>query len=248
MKNRKLEKFEVLQKDKQVQHKHKSKKYKKAFMKYNLTTRTFDKADSIFNKWLSQNSNRFNTKLIKKSSWEFYFEGVIENVSLFVNSMPEAGVSFEYFEKDNPHGDSFFDIEYIEYIGLESYHPQKGYYDADRVDNVFKYFPSREELYINEVYETLISYCNKKIVPENSLYLFDFNGGTSAFIGLSDETDESDKRVHNEFENTEVLDDISIEERLKLFKEDKAYKITKYELFGDGTPLIRYVRREPKND
>jgi len=231
-KNHKLKKYEVSKENTEVLHRCKSRKYNKKLRKINQTTRVFSKAESIFNKWLKENSDRFNTKLMKKSSFEFYFEGVTKNVILFTNNMPEVGVSFDY--------DFNFDTVYMGYIGDEAFNPQKGYYDADRLDNQYTYYQTREELYINEVFEKMLTYCNKNITPQNSLYLFDFWGGTAGHIDSTQEDNSNNRKMTRDLqENTSIK--MTEEEAVKALENGEIYKVIKIDLFDTfKEPLIRY--------
>jgi len=229
----------VPEKDKLNIYKRKAKaKYKKSVIKFSRETKSFDKSEGIFNQWLKENIHRFNIKPIKNSENTYFFDGVIKNVSLYLNWTPEAIFSFYSFVP-NIYGDTYFDQMPIDYIGYEKYSPQKGFYDADRTDGIYDYFPTRKELYIN-VFESIIEYCNEFITSKHSLYLFDFHGMTSAFIEL---TDENSEIVKKRVVGDGFIEDLSKEECEKLLLEKKAYKTIKYDLFDtDKAPLIRYTR------
>ena len=229
--------FSIPYEDLEVLRRRKPKKYSKTLLKQQRTFKKFYKGEAIINKWLVENFSRFNVKLIVNPTGGYNFEGVIENVKLsFCNYNAEAMIDF-YHEGEQ------FDQLVISYIGDESFHPQKGFYDGDRTDGIYTYFPTREELYSNEVFEYLVKDCNRLFVPQNSLYILDFNGATMAFIGLTDESDISDKYVQKEVAQYPFIEDSSDEECKKLYDEDKAYRIIKYELFNVGEkPLIRYIK------
>jgi hypothetical protein len=58
----------------------------------------------------------------------------------------------------------------VAYVGDERHDPERGYYDADRIDGNYTYYPTREELYIHEVFERIIDYTREKFVKGNALY------------------------------------------------------------------------------
>ncbi len=70
----------------------------------------------------------------------------------------------------------------LAYIGYEKYDPQKGYCDADRVDEKYDYFPTQKELYMHEVFEYIISYVNEKFVEKNALYIHESSYSSSSKI------------------------------------------------------------------
>lgn len=150
-------------------------------------------AETIFQKWLDENIYRFNHKPVLKNIINgkgiYSFEGIIDNITLVVAFwIPESMIYFDNLpEFCEDTDDVNFDHRIVAYIGDEKYHPLKGYYDADRIDDEYYYFPTQKELYINEVFEPIIEYCNQMFVPENSLYLRDFAGATTGFIAPTDE-------------------------------------------------------------
>ena len=144
-------------------------------------TVTVSSAESIFREWMDDNMDRFKIKPISNGKGKYSFKGIIKNIHLQLDyRQPESMICFDGLL--NGINDNF-DLHSIEYIGEEKYHPSKGYYDADRTDDVYDYFPTRKELYINNVFEPTIEYCNKMLVPENSLYLIRLAVGTSGFAG-----------------------------------------------------------------
>ncbi len=119
----------------------------------------------IFRKWLKDNSHRFNHKPYAVNSMckQYHFEGITKHVTLVMDyRLPEAMI---YHHKECCNHDV------IQYIGYEKYDPQKGYYDSDRVDEVYDYYPTQKELYINEVFEYIIKFVNEKFVEENQVYV-----------------------------------------------------------------------------
>jgi len=242
--NRKLDKFQVPEKDIEVLRRRKAKKYTKTLLKHKRAFKSFYKGESIIKNWMNENLSRFNVKPVVESTGGYSFEGIIKNVRLSFNDY-NAEAMIDFWDLDE---DEHYDQLVINYIGDESLHPQKGYYDGDRTDGVYTYFPTREELYANEVFEYLVQDCNKLLVPQNSLYILDLNGSTMGFIGLTDESDTSDRHVQRNVARNDFIDDCSDEVCKKLFEEDKVYRIIKYDLFDiDAEPLIRY-RRHKRND
>lgn len=211
-------KFQVPKKDKEYSLLRKQRIFKVS-KKQRLSSWKFDKARKIFLEWMNKNIHRFNTKPILQPNGSYVFKGIISNVKLYVNSSPEAMI---YFTHTN---DSFFDMVDIDYITTESYNSQKGFYDADRTDGVFTYFSTREELYINEVYEKIIEYCNKFITQDYSLYLIEGAGWNMGFIGL----------YEDEFQQGFKSDEI-------------AYKVLKYDLFNPKSKPFVLDMREMKNE
>jgi len=227
----KAEKFDVPIKDKMISRRRKSHKHNTTKTKHKKDTKSFSKFEGIFKRWLENNIERFNHRPIAQAGGKYIFEGIIKNIKYGISDY-EMYLSYEYEGGTAcDENETYFDTYYIEYIGAEKYHPQKGFYDGDRVDGVYTYFPTREELYINEVFEYAISSCNEKLIQENSLYLYD-SGSTS---GLIDASDESNKNNY--------IEDLSQEECHKLLLEDKAYKTIKFDLFDSSKePLIRYTK------
>ena len=236
-----FEKYEVSEQDKTTTYSRKAKKkHKRTRSNSSKQIKSFDKSEAIFHKWFQENKHRFNTKPIAKAGHGYYFEGVIKNVHLEISWLPESMIFFDSFETNDYGDDNNFDQHVIDYIMMERYHPQKGYYDADRTDEVYDYFPTREALYINNIFEPIIEYCNEYITPKHSLYLFDHYGMTSAFIGKTDES--SDEKVKRRI-GSDFIDDLSVEECEKMFSQKEAYKIIKYDLFGGGKVAeVRYVK------
>lgn len=158
---------------------------KNKLSKINKKYRIFHKSESIFFEWLHENIDRFNNKPFPDGRGGFYFTGIIKSISLHIDfNQPEAMLSLD----DIDSGENY-DFISIQYIGNEKYNSSKGFYDADRIDNIYTYYDSYKELIIIEVFEPIIKYCNEKFKEENSLYLIDYNGGTEAFIASNDETD-----------------------------------------------------------
>jgi len=235
--------FKVSNEDKQIIRRRKPKKYKKSLYSQNRTTYTFEKAESIFNRWLEVNRHRFPSELIAKTGNAFYFKGVIKNIELYINTTPEAMISYHYegIYDDIAIEDTYIDTKYIEYIGMEAYHPQKGYYDADIVDEIYTYFPTREELYAKEVFEKIIDYCNKYITPQNSLYILTIRGSSSVSIDRTDESNLMSIGMQKDFANAKYIEGLSDEECEKLVAYGKAWRIMKYELFEEAKePSVRY--------
>jgi len=142
------------------------------------------KSEPIFRKWLQENIHHFNYKPVLNAKEEFTFDGVTEAVSLSINfSRPEAELSFNDINSNEN-----YDYYTIQYIGNEQYNEAKGFYDADRVDSVYTYYDTYEELVITEVFEPIIEYCNNNFKDSNSLYLINYGGSTEGFIAPTDET------------------------------------------------------------
>ncbi|MDQ7060407.1 MAG: hypothetical protein Q9M43_04505 [Sulfurimonas sp.] len=238
----KAEKFDINQEDSLIYRRRKSHKNNTTKSKHKRDMKYFYKFEGIFKRWLKENIDRFNYKPIPKEGGGYHLEGIIKNIEFGVSDY-EVYLSFLYFGEPDYYGDdNCFDFCYMAYIGKEKYHPQKGFYDGDRPDGIYTYFPTREALYINEVFEYAISYCNEMLVPENSLYLNSSCGITSAMIYASDESDKKNKRVYSE--EDDYIKELSQEECLKLYKDDKAYKYIKYDLFDRAKePLIKYRRK-----
>ena len=143
------------------------------------------KSKTIFKKWLKNNQNRFNCKLISNNFEGYNFDGIIKNISLIIDyTQPEAMLKL-----DDINTNKNYDYYTIQYIGNLQYDNKKGYYDADRVDKKFTYYNSFEELIIAEVFEPIIEYCNTNFREENSLYLIDYGGSTEGFIATNNEKD-----------------------------------------------------------
>ena len=184
--------------------------------KYKLSKKTkkykfFYKSESIFRKWLQENINRFNYKPMRNNHGGYYFEGITKAISLSIEfSQPEAELHF-----NNPINDENYDLCSIQYIGHMKYHPLHGFYDADRVDKMFTYYPTYDALIITEVFEPIIAYTQKYFKKENALYLLDNDKFTEGFISSSLESELSIKRI-TKLEKARATDN----ETTKLFKYD----------------------------
>jgi len=142
-------------------------------------------SELIFRKWLYENISKFNNKPIPQSKGGFYFKGITKAITLHLDfRQPEAAM----LRFDDIKTGKNYDYYAIQYIGNEKYNPDKGYYDADRTDNIYKYYNTYPELIITEVFEEIIKYCNENFKEENSLYLINYGGSTEGFIAPSDAT------------------------------------------------------------
>ena len=130
------------------------------------------KVRRVFRQWLKKNIHRFDFQpySVNKQHTIFRFKGIITHIELVMDyQRPEAMIF--YLNPDNPKRN--IDHTVIEYIGLERYDTQKGYYDADRVDHIYEYFPTQEMLYIHNVFERIIAFVNEKFVAGSFLYVYD---------------------------------------------------------------------------
>jgi len=188
--------------------------------------------------------DKFNCKLIKKGYGYYTFEGVIEAIGLSINLGEVSEVEFIFNYKDEFMDDTrecCFDISSIAYIGKEAYHPQKGFFDSDREDGIYTYYPTREALYKGDLFEVMIQKCNEKLSSKNSLYLFDYNGVTVAYIEASKEDDKNNLRVIKELPIRKTVEKKSYKELKKLFEEEKIYRVIKLDLFdSEKEPIVRY--------
>ena len=129
----------------------------------------------------------------------------------------------------------------IAYIGQEMYNPKKGYYDSDRVDGIFTYFKTREELYIYEVFEPLLKYCNDYLTNNHSLYMCISQGFSYACIDTANTNDCKHKYLRDVDKLTNT---ISIDDGKKLYLEDKAHKNIKIGLFDLNKEIdISYTKK-----
>ena len=193
-------------------------------------------AEEMFYTWLEENIHRFKHKpvLQKKENGQvlYSFEGIIENVTLGISfESPEASFYFYNLrELCDDESDMFFDMQYINYIGWEKYHPLKGYYDADRGDNKYDYFPTQKELYINEVFEQIIVDTNEIFIPKSSLYLIDYDGMTAGYIAPTDTENQSEQQQRTVKNFYPSKESVSIE-GLTIFESSAGYVMYKYDLF-----------------
>lgn len=147
----------------------------------------------VFYQWFEERmvNFKYKPKLKHKDSIsvEYTFEGICPKITLCINfSWVEAMIC--YSESDTK--DELWSIhKVLEYIGIEEYDPQKGYYDADRIDGKYTYFSSKEELYINEVFETIPEYCEAYLKPGMYIYTSKrLNGFTATIAPKSDSIDD----------------------------------------------------------
>lgn len=110
------------------------KNYKKRTYKY----KKFHPSESMFYAWLDKNIDRFNNKPIAIGSHDFRLDGIIKNIILHLDFYNDEVMTPEALFSISDENDMHYDLIDIEYIGEEQYHPLKGYYDADRVDGVYK--------------------------------------------------------------------------------------------------------------
>ncbi|PHR54375.1 MAG: hypothetical protein COA44_13235 [Arcobacter sp.] len=142
-------------------------------------------SEEIFKKWLDENISRFKYKPIINVKGGFCFQSITKGINLHIDfSQPEAFFSF-----DDVVTNENYDLHTIEYIGREKHHPDKGFYDADRVDGVYTYYDTYAELIITEVFEKIIQYCNENFKEENAFYLINYGGATEGFIASTNEED-----------------------------------------------------------
>jgi len=185
--------------------------------------------EEIFNEWLKENIHRFNHKPVLhaklNSHYVYGFEGIIGNITLNISfgALEASLYLYNLPEFSNDRDGTSFDLIDIEYIGEEKYHPLKGYYDADRVDHKYDYFPTQKELYINNVFEPIIEYCNKMFVSENSLELIATGGfSTAGCIRATEKIDSETLDFTHKFKDIAGVTVLT-------FKE--GYTIYKYDLF-----------------
>ena len=219
----KLDQYQVKDEDKILHIKKKNKRFKHSFPLLKSNTIKFEIANILFIKWFNKNLYRFNTKPIItkqiKDGLNLEFEGVIKNISIFIKSIPEVTIIFEY-------DDECIDMYDIAYIGQEMHNPKKGYYDSDRVDGIYTNFKTREELYINEVFEPLLQYCNQHLTDKHSLYMCISQGYSCAFI---DTTNDCERK---NLKNVDTSNSItSTTDGENLYLENKASKNIKINLF-----------------
>ena len=200
--------------------------------------RTFEvyPAEEMFYAWLEKNIHRFKHKpvLQKKGNGQvsYRFEGIIENVTLGISfESPEASFYFYNLRElcDEEWG-TCFDMLYINYIGWEKYHPIKGYYDADRGDDKYDYFPTQKELYTNEVFEQIIVDANEMLIHGSSLYLIDYDGMRTGQIAPT-HTENQSERQQRALKNFYPSKESVGIEGLTMFESSDGYIMYKYDLF-----------------
>ena len=126
----------------------------------------------LFRKWLKENLLCFAYKPYCKNKQykEFYFKGIAKNITLVMNHRNAEAMLFY----ENPIDDeNCCDHSVISYIGCSDYDPKRGYYDSDRVDEVYTYYPTKEEVIISEAFEYIIPFINEKFVKENVLSIWE---------------------------------------------------------------------------
>ena len=134
--------FQVRKEDLETKLVRKNRKNKN---KRNLGYWRFQESEGLFLEWMKKNIYRFNYKPIRQADGRYYFEGVIKNISLYVDTLPEASLSLCYLGEHEIYGDdTCFDLITIEYVLIESFNPQKGYYDADNTTGNYNYYKSRK--------------------------------------------------------------------------------------------------------
>ena len=150
----------------------------KKLSKFKMKSYKFDIARSIFNKWLSNNIHRFNIKPIYIGHDSYEFEGIVKNIFLKMSFDNYLDAFFVCIDDK----DECYDLISVEYIGNLKYDSLKGYYDEDRVDGIFDYFETLDELYITNVFEHIIEYVNTNFIASNCLILSEYRWGTDAKI------------------------------------------------------------------
>ncbi len=124
----------------------------------------------VFYQWLEDNMDTFPYKpqlLAENASGLTYtFEGICKKITLCVElSTPEAMICYSESDAEN---ELWTMHKVLEYIGMEEYDDEKGYYDAD--NKTCNYYPTKAELYINEVFETIPKYCQEYFKPNMNIY------------------------------------------------------------------------------
>ena len=128
--------------------------------------------EKVFLKWMDDNIDIFPYKpsfLSRENSRLTYtFEGICKKITLAVElTTSEAMICYSESEAK----DELWTMhKVLEYIGMETYDPEKGYYDADREDGKFTYFPTRAEMCIKEVFETIPKFCQEYFNPGMCIY------------------------------------------------------------------------------
>jgi len=169
-------KLELSKKEKTITFKHKKRVTKRKSVKI---VKTFYRFEIYFRDWLERNLDRFNYKPKKINSSCYYFEGITKKIVLMLSSpISEVGlwIRFEDLEDYIP----------ISYVYGESFLPQRGYFDCNRVDENFIFYDSLRELYENEVFEDLIYFCNETFIKENMLYIIKSNDNIRCYIDSKD--------------------------------------------------------------
>lgn len=138
---------------------------------------------TYFDKWLKKNINQFKYKPIKIAFGRYIFEGIIENITLFIdNDNCEIDIYF-----DNDDGENYDHLD-IGYIQRARHIKTKGYTDLDWIDEYKnRFYPTYKEILIKNLFEPLIQYCDDYFIEKNHLYLADMSSVTFAMIGNSSE-------------------------------------------------------------
>jgi len=132
----------------------------------------------LFEKWLNENIHKFHYKPILTKNNDYYFNGITKAIKLEIDyRQPEAMLSFSDLDTEE-----IYDYHTIEYIGSFKYDNIKGFYDADRVDAIYKYYDTYDSLIISEVFEPILKYCNELFKKTNTLYIVNYEGSTEGFI------------------------------------------------------------------
>jgi hypothetical protein len=192
----------------------------------------------LFEKWLEKNSDRFTYKPKRIKPSEYSFEGIIKNISLRV-ACEECSICFD--DNDGEYFDHI-DIEYIEYL---DYKEGKGYYDEGTILYYIKrnlpipYYPTYEDIIHQTLFETIINYCDKHFIKENSLYLMNSSGWRSASISPADNDKQELKQVEHLNKDSFSSDDKLLEDGTY------DYKKLKFDLFDMGKDCeVFYYRKE----
>lgn len=195
----------------------------------------------LFVSWLKENAHRFEHVPVPVDSVKkrFCFEGIIPNITLTMSY--DALEATLFFDERSPcKYCSPWDLCDIAYIGCGHYDKEKGYYDTDREDGNYTYFPTQAELYTNEVFEQIIEYTNKNLIEESYLYLYKSKGGgwQDSFIASKDVNHINHKFLREILQTYREVDASVMAQ--DGFDRDDYIEIHTYDLFDEDEYSVRF--------
>jgi len=128
-----------------------------------------------FNRWLQKNLHLFKYKPIQIGFGEYRFDGIIDNITLFIdNNAREVDI---YFHNDD---DKYYDHRIMGYIAKAKHIRTKGYID---IDDKNRFHPTYKDMIIDNLFLPIVNYCNEYFLEDSHLYLVDYSFSRFAMVG-----------------------------------------------------------------
>jgi hypothetical protein len=122
----------------------------------------------LFRHWLAANRDRLPFAITPHHHEaaglaSYTLEGICPRVHLLLDfGGSESMVTYD--ESEDPR-ELWSIARTIAYIADPRFDPGKGYYDADRIDGIYTYFPTEEAFVIGELFEPIVGYLTETFRP-----------------------------------------------------------------------------------